>query len=87
MSSGCFRSIQPVGVRLPWLTLPQPSKPGRRIIIRRGIVQSWTLTLMDSAKAIILTEFGVSMEEWIQFQGDTQLVKRVRDVAAALIKC
>ena len=42
---------------------------------------------MDSAKAIILNEFGVSMEEWIQFQGDTQLVKRVRDVAAVLIRC
>lgn len=27
MSSGCFHSIQPVGVCLPWLTLPQSSKP------------------------------------------------------------
>ena len=41
---------------------------------------------MDSAKAIIWTELGVSMEEWIQFQGDTQLVKRVRDVSSVLIK-
>ena len=42
---------------------------------------------MDSAKSIILTEFGVSMEEWLQFQGDIQLMKRVRDVSSILIKC
>ena len=48
-----------------------------RIIIRRKTVYSWILTLMDRPKAIILTEFGMSMEKWIQFQGDIQLGKRV----------
>jgi len=33
---------------------------------------------MDRAKEVILAEFGVSMEEWIQFQADIQLGKRVR---------
>ncbi len=42
---------------------------------------------MDGAKAIIWTEFGVSMEEWIQFQGDTQLGKRVRGASFGLIQC
>jgi hypothetical protein len=52
------------------------------IIIRREIVQLWTLVPMDSAKAIILADFGVSTEEWIQFQADIQLGKRVRHVAS-----
>lgn len=42
---------------------------------------------MDRTKAIILTEFGVSMEEWVQFQGDTQLGKRVRSASFVLIQC
>lgn len=39
---------------------------------------------MDRAKAIVLAEFGVSVEEWIRFQEDNELGKRVRQVSSFL---